>query len=115
MRHSSKAVLAEVSRINTLNVNAQCFAPQVKLAPLPAQSQFLNVIESVFSGMAAAIIENSNYSSVSEAKAAIDRYFKDRNEYFLKNPKRAGKKIWGKELVPAVFKEGQNCKNASWR
>jgi len=113
--HSSKAVLAEVSRINALNNNPQCAAPQVRLAPLPARSQFLNVIESVFSGMAAAIIENSNYNSVSEAKATIDRHFKDRNEYFLKNAKRAGKKIWGSELVPAESKAGQNCKNPRWR
>ena len=73
------------------------------------------VIESVFSGMAVAIIQNSNYESVSDAKEAIDRYFKDRNEHFFKHPKRAGKKIWGKELVAPAFKEGQNCKNASWR
>ena len=87
----------------------------VKLAPLPARSQFLNVIESVFSGMAAAIIENSNYKSVAEAKTAIDRYFAERNDHFLKHPKRAGKRIWGKEQVPAEFKEGQNCKNPAWR
>ena len=33
----------------------------VKLAPLPTCSQFLNVIESIFSGMARAIMHNSNY------------------------------------------------------
>jgi hypothetical protein len=44
------------------------------LAPLPAGAQFLNVIESVFSGMARAVIDNSNYGSVDEARAAIDRY-----------------------------------------
>lgn len=44
---------------------------------------FLNVIESVFSGMAKAIIHNSDYKSVSD-KAAIDRYFSDRNEKLLK-------------------------------
>jgi len=89
--------------------------PIVKLAPLPARSQFLNVIESVFSGMAAAIIQNSDYESVTQAKNAIDRYFKERNEYFHENPQKAGKKIWGKELVAPVFKEGQNCKNPNWR
>ena len=65
--------------------------------------------------MVAAIIQNSNYDSVADAKIAIDRYFKERNEYFIKHPKRAGKKIWGSERVATVFKEGQNCKNPKWR
>lgn len=38
--------------------------PRVETAPIPAGAQFLNVIESVFSGMARAIIHNSNYPSV---------------------------------------------------
>jgi hypothetical protein len=42
---------------------------------LPAQAQFLNVIESVFSGMARAVIHNSDYASVADAQAAITRYF----------------------------------------
>jgi transposase len=41
--------------------------PIVDTAPLPARAQFLNVIESIFSGMARAIIHNSNYRSVEEA------------------------------------------------
>ena len=86
----------------------------MELAPLPASAQFLNVIESVFSGMAKAIIHNSNYKSVEEAKTAIDRYFNERNYYFQINPKRAGKKIWKKELVVSIFNEGQNCKNPKW-
>jgi transposase len=83
----------------------------VELAPLPAGAQFLNVIESVFSGMARAIIHNSNYQSKDDAKVAIDRYFTDRNQYFLANPKRAGDRIWGKERVPASFAESNNCKD----
>jgi hypothetical protein len=47
----------------------------VKTAPLPAGAQFLNVIESVFSGMAKGIIHNSDYPSAEAAKNAIDRYF----------------------------------------
>jgi hypothetical protein len=31
---------------------------------------------------------------VEEAKAAIDRYFNERNEHFRLNPKRAGNRIW---------------------
>jgi hypothetical protein len=44
--------------------------PSVELAPLPSGAQFLNVIESVFSGMSRAILHNSNYGSVRECKAA---------------------------------------------
>ena len=113
--HSSKVLF---SKINELNENAYCRqsnTPVVKLAPLPSRSQFLNVIESVFSGMAAAIIQNSDYESVTDAKKAIDRYLRERNEYYQKYPKRAGNKIWGNELVVPVFKIGQNCKNHKWR
>jgi len=85
--------------------------PIVKAAPLPACAQFLNVIESVFSGMARAIIHNSDYQSVEAARGAIDRYFCERNEYFATHPKKAGQKIWGKERVPSMFAEGQNCKD----
>ncbi|MEP7133376.1 MAG: IS630 family transposase [Chloroflexota bacterium] len=113
--HVSKSLYAKIADVNRYEFRKKARTPIVKLAPLPSKSQFLNVIESVFSGMAVAIIQNSNYESLFEAKDAIDRYFKDRNEHFLKHPKRAGKKIWGKELVAPLFKEGQNCKNANWR
>jgi transposase len=69
--------------------------PILELAPLPASAQFLNVIESVFSGMARAIIHNSDYASTDAAKAAIDRYFLERNRHFAEHPKRAGKAIPG--------------------
>jgi hypothetical protein len=65
--------------------------------------------------MAAAIIHNSDYGSKEEAIGAIDRYFDERNKYYLENPKRAGGKIWGKELVLPKFNEKQNCKNPKWR
>lgn len=69
----------------------------------------------LFSGMARAIIHNSNYPSADAARAAIDRYFVDRNQQFRDNPKRAGKRIWGNELVPPVFSESNNCKDPNWR
>jgi hypothetical protein len=75
----------------------------------------LNVIESVFSGMAKAVIHNSNYQSVEECKVAIDRHFDERNQHFKDHPKRAGKKIWGQELVPPVFNEANNCKDPRYR
>ena len=65
----------------------------MKIAPLPASAQFLNVIESVFSEISYSIIQNSDYISVDEAKEAIDRYFLERNKYYQNNPKRAGGKL----------------------
>ena len=74
----------------------------------------MNVIESVFSGMSKAIIHNSNYGSAEECKRAIDRYFVERNQHFKENPKRAGQKIWGKELVKSEFSPLNNCKDPNW-
>ena len=85
--------------------------PVVKTAPLPAGAQFLNVIESVFSGMARAIIHNSDYCCVEAAKDAINRYYAERNEYFRAHPKRAGHKIWGQERIQSEFNESNNCKD----
>src|SRR5207237_1179857 len=90
--HSSRELR---DRIGFLNSSA-AEGPEIVMLPLPAVAQFLNVIESVFSGMARAIIHNSNYASVEDAKSAISRYFEERNLSFLAAPRRAGHKIWGK-------------------
>ena len=87
----------------------------VKTAPLPTGAQFLNVIESVFSGMARAIIHNSDYPSLGAAQQAIDKHFTKRNEHFRKHPKRAGRKIWGAERVQSEFRESNNCKDPTYR
>ncbi len=113
--HASKELYKTVDRINSKEFKDKKASPIVKLAPLPTGAQFLNVIESVFSGLAKAIIHNSNYQSVDECKYAINRYFAERNEKFIKNPKRAGKKIWRKERVKAVFDESNNCKDPKFR
>ena len=89
--------------------------PTVETAPLPSGAQFLNVIESVFSGMARAIIHNSDYKTLDDAKAAVDRYFADRNAHFLQHPRRAGSKIWGKEREVAAFSKANNCKDPRYR
>ena len=94
---------------------ARSGAVVVETAPLPAGAQFLNVIESVFSGMSRAIIENSDYPSLDDAKRAIDRYFDERNYQFQKHPRRAGRKIWGKEREPATFSDSSNCKDPRYR
>jgi hypothetical protein len=64
--------------------------------------------------MARAIIHNSDYASLDDAKVAIDRYFRERNEHFRKHPRRAGIKIWGK-WQPPVFSEANNCKDPRFR
>jgi hypothetical protein len=102
--------------IDAANVMADITgSPKIDTVPLPAGAQFLNVIESVFSGFARSVVHNSDYKSVDEAKAAFDRYFTERNKRFLRNPKRAGKKIWGEERVVSVFNEANNCKDPRYR
>ena len=113
--HISKKLNKRVDEVNKASYRRKHKTAEVVIAPLPASAQFLNVIESVFSGMARAIIHNSNYCSVDEAKTAMNRYFTDRNKHFQDYPKAAGKKIWGRELVPSRFNEGQNCKDVNFR
>jgi len=111
--HISKRLFARMKDRNEQAL-AQGY-PVVKAAPLPAGAQFLNIIESVFSGMARAVIHNSDYSSVDQAKAAIDKHFRDRNEHFSAHPRRAGRKIWGQERVQSEFSESNNCKDPKYR
>jgi transposase len=110
--HASKALYTSVREINDIKGD-EC--PQVKLVPLPSCPQFLNVIESVFSGMARAIIHNSDFPSLEAAQKAIDKYFAERNEHFSKHPKRAGQKIWGDERIPSEFSVSHNCKDPKYR
>ena len=91
--------------------NATGDGPTVETAPLPSGAQFLNVIESVFSGMARAIIHNSDYKTLDDAKRAISRYFHERNMHFKQHPRRAGNKIWRKEREPSAFSDANNCKD----
>jgi transposase len=111
--HISKDLFVRIEAHNAAVANGG--GPLVETAPLPARAQFLNVIESVFSGMARAIIHNSDYKSIDDAKVAIDRYFAERNEHFRQQPRRAGRKIWGKEREPPVFTEANNCKDPRYR
>jgi len=112
--HASKKLYSRVDQINDPAFRIDHPAPLVELVPLPSCAQFLNVIESVFSGMAKAIIHNSNYQAVEAAMAAIDRYFVERNEYYRINQSRAGRKIWGKERVQPQFAESNNCKDPQY-
>ena len=113
--HASKKLNDKIDEINQEEYRNINHTPIVELAPLPSSAQFLNVIESVFSGMSKGIIQSSDYSSADECKSAIDKYFHDRNVYFQKYPKRAGKKIWGKEINKPIFDETKNFKDSKWR
>ena len=104
--HKSKALKEYLKKLEENGIG-----PAINIVPLPKQSQFLNVIESVFSGLKKAVVFNSDYKSEYEMKVAILKYFKNRNEFFKKNPKRAGNKIWDKqyynldEFESGVFKK----------
>ena len=111
--HMSKAFYKRIAWVNARSESG--VLPRVEVVPLPACAQFLNVIESVFSGMARAIIHNSNYACADEAKRAIDAYFAQRNRQFQNHPRRAGNKIWGKERTPPVFSESNVCKDPRYR
>jgi len=111
--HMSERLYQRIEQHNASVVSSN--GPKIEAVPLPSGAQFLNVIESVFSGMARAIIHSSDYRTVDEAKSAIDRHFAERNAYFLLHPKKAGRKIWGKEREPADFSEANNCKDPRYR
>jgi transposase len=111
--HISKRLFQRIKEHNAAVLDGG--GPVVETAPLPTGAQFLNVIESVFSGMARSIVHNSDYKTLDEAKAAFDRYFEERNAHFRRHPRRAGDKIWRKEREPAVFSEANNCKDPRYR
>lgn len=111
--HMSKALVSFIEDHN--DVAAENSRPVVELTPLPASAQFLNVIESVFSGMARSIIHGSDYESKDAAIEAINLYFIERNENFKANQRRAGNKIWGKERAPSEFSSSHNCKDPAYR
>jgi transposase len=111
--HSSVELFEKIEFLNGW-AEYDC-APDIQILPLPSGAQFLNVIESVLSGMARAIIHNSDYASVEHAKVAIDRYFAERNRNFCNRQQRAGKAIWGDEPAPATFLLANNCKDPRYR
>ena len=111
--HMSKALVTFIDEHNEVAVDNR--RPLVELVPLPASAQFLNVIESVFSGMARSIIHGSNYESKDAAIQAINMYFQERNENFRANPRRVGNKIWGKERSSSEFSSSHNCKDPAYR
>ncbi|MFM0152883.1 hypothetical protein [Paraburkholderia sediminicola] len=61
--------------------------------------------------MARAIIHNSDHASADAAKAAIERYFAERNQHFTERPKREGNAIWRTERTTSEFSAANNCKD----
>jgi transposase len=109
--HSSAQLIKYLEKINDKAYRLEKGFPEVVLAPLPSKAPHLNVIESVFSGLSKSVIHNSSYGSLDECKTAINKYFNKRNQYYRDNPKKAGKKIWGKEKVIPVFDKANICRN----
>jgi transposase len=85
--------------------------PLIELVPLPTSSQFLDVIEAVFSGMKRAVVHHSDYRDVPEMKKAISLHFTERNAHFQDNPRRAGKKIWDVDF----FDDYENIRSGNYR
>ena len=71
--HSSNELIAWLDDFNagTRRVGA---GPIIELVPLPKSSQFLDVIEAVFSGRKRAVIHHSDYKSGEDMKLAISRH-----------------------------------------
>jgi transposase len=77
--------------------------PEIIVLPLPSKAQYLNTIESYFSGMKKAIIHNSDFRSSDEMIAAIVRYFREKN---LRNLK----KYFDENNVETDFESGLHKK-----
>ena len=111
--HISKRLYQRVEEHNAAVLGGG--GPMVETAPLPSGAQFLNVIESVFSGMARSIIHNSDYKTLDDAKAAIDRYFAERNAHFMRTPKEPETRSGARSGSWPTFSEANNCKDPRYR
>jgi len=108
--HSSSLLVEWLDSFNA-ETERRGDGPIIHLVPLPVSSQFLDVIEAVFSGMKRAVIHHSDYQSVDEMKDAVSLHFVERNAYFRENPRRAGKKIWEIDF----FTERENIRSGNYR
>jgi transposase len=108
--HRSHELVAWVDDFNTYH-KEHGPAPLITLVPLPSTAQFLDVIETVFTGMKRAVIHYSDYQSEAEMKSAISRHFQERNTFFQHNPRRAGKKIWQIDF----FEDYNNLRAGNYR
>ena len=102
--------------LDEFNATTQRFGtgPLIFLIPLPTSSQFLDVIEAIFSGMKRAVIHHSDYKTDTEMKEALSSHFRERNTFFKENPKRAAKRSGSKSssqisaaFLPATIENGE--------
>ena len=68
--HNSSLLIEALNAFNA-QTRALSVGPIIELVPLPTSSQFLNVIEGVFSGMTRAVVDNSDYPDPTHMKRAI--------------------------------------------
>jgi len=108
--HSSNSLVEWLDAFNA-QTREVGFGPTIHLVPLPTSSQFLDVLEAVFSGMKRAVVHHSDYQSVVELKTAVSSHFVERNAFFEENPKRAGKKIWDVDF----FHDTSNLRSGNYR
>lgn len=108
--HSSIALVEWLDAFNAQTREAG-FGPAIQLVPLPTSSQFLDVLEAVFSGMKRAVVHHSDYRSVVELKSAVSSHFVERNAFFKENPRRAGRKIWDVDF----FSDTDNLRSGNYR
>ena len=108
--HSSEALAGWLDAFNQTTRDTKA-GPIIEVVPLPTSSQFLNVIEGVFSRMMRAVVNNSDYQSGEEMKAAMSRHLWERNLFFRENPKRVGKKIWEMDF----FLDEDNLRSGNYR
>ena len=108
--HSSSSLIEWLDLFNAQTEESAC-GPVIELVPLPTSSQFLDVLEAVFSGMKRAVVHHSDYQSEGELKTAIPGHFVERNAFFKQNPKRAGNKIWEVDF----FQDANNLRSGNYR
>ena len=108
--HGSNQLVGWADEFNAWN-SAKGSGPRIEFVPLPVSAQFLDVIEAVFSAMKRTVIHNSDYQSEEEMKTAISKHFVQRNNFFMCNPKRAGKTIWEIDF----FKDYNHIRSGNYR
>ncbi len=113
MRHPGTVPACSFEWLDAFNADSvrAGFGALFELVPLPTSSQFLDVLEAVFSGMKNAVIHLSDYQSEDQMKTAISRHFVERNQHFKDNPKRAGRKIWEVDF----FQDMNNLRSGNYR
>ena len=114
--HGSASLENWVGNLNAFTRSAGC-GPIIEFVPLPSSSQFLNVIEAIFSAMKRAVIHFSDYQLTEETKSAISTHFRERNDYFRENPKMRQETRFGKLTsfrTTTIFWQG-TIANGDWK